>query len=276
MAIRTNYAEGRFYPSSREELVKQLDRELIEEKRSISYSLKDRVLIGGVVPHAGHIFCARQAIHFFEIVRASEQPFDTVIIIHPNHTGVGEPISIDSHQQWRTPLGVMPIDVEMANLLGIPMEEEAQRYEHSAEVILPYIQHFLGSQLKLLPINMLAQNYANATALAMKIKRAVDLTSRRVMVIASSDFCHYKNPSLGYDLDSYALEALLDFELEEFESRVKAKNISICGFGAIMALFQYAALAAPGVNVKVLKRGHSGEIYPSQQVVDYISMLLYR
>lgn len=276
MAIRTNYAEGRFYPSSREELVKQLDRELIEEKRSISYSLKDRVLIGGVVPHAGHLFCARQAIHFFEIVRASEQPFDTVIIIHPNHTGVGEPISIDSHQQWRTPLGVMPIDVEMANLLDIPMEEEAQRYEHSAEVILPYIQHFLGSQLKLFPINMLAQNYANATALAMKIKRAVDLTSRRVMVIASSDFCHYKNPSLGYDLDSYALEALLDFELEEFESRVKAKNISICGFGAIMALFQYAALAAPGVNVKVLKRGHSGEIYPSQQVVDYISMLLYR
>ena len=80
---------------------------------------------------------------------------------------------------------------------------------------------------------------------------------------------------MGYELDSMALEPLLQFDLGEFEHRVRTMHISICGFGPIMTLLAFAKMVDQSAKVDVLKRGHSGEVYPSAEVVDYVSMLAY-
>ena len=72
-----------------------------------------------------------------------------------------------------------------------------------------------------------------------------------------------------------ALEPLLQFDLEEFEHRVRTMHISICGYGPIMTLLDFAKRVDPEAKVEVLKRGHSGEVYPSAEVVDYVSMMAY-
>lgn len=276
MSVRANYAEGRFYSDKRADIEKLFDIEVTMQKDEICYSLKDNAIIGGVVPHAGHVFCAHQAVHFFEIVRASGQPIDTVVVVSPNHTGMGNsPMSLDSHTQWQSPLGVIDVDIELARELGLPFNDEAQRFEHSAEVIVPFIQYFLDGKMKLLTINMLEQNHHNARTLAEQLKAAADKHNRRILLIASSDFTHFKNSKVGYELDSMALEPLLQFDLGEFEHRVRTMHISICGYGPIMTLFSFAKLVDKNAKVDVLKRGHSGEVYPSAEVVDYVSMLAY-
>ena len=152
--VRKNYAEGRFYPSSPNE-IRQLIEEAIEaEKNHINYSLAENKIIGGIVPHAGYIYCAREAVHYFEIVKSSKQEFDVIIIINPNHTGQGEPLSIDNHTHWRTPLGKQPIDRDLATITKFKTDSISQQKEHSGEVILPYIQYYFGTEIPILPIKI--------------------------------------------------------------------------------------------------------------------------
>lgn len=275
MPTRVNYAEGRFYSEKRADIEAMFEYEVASQKAKIRYELGKHAIVGGVVPHAGHVFCARQAVHFFEIVRASQQHFDTVVLVAPNHTGLGSPMSLDSHAKWQSPFGTIDLDMELASKLDLPFNDEAQRFEHSAEVIVPFIQYFLGSDIKLLPVNMLEQNFQNASKLAEEVMLAADELKRKVLIIASSDFTHYKNPKVGYDFDSHALEPLLLFDLHEFEHRIHSLKMSICGFGPIMTLLAFAKLVSPHAKVEVLKRGHSGEVYPALEVVDYVSMLAY-
>lgn len=276
MSVRENCAEGRFYSDKRSVIEDLLSKEVDDQKDDIRYSLAEKAIIGGVVPHAGHIFCAHQAVHFFEIVRASQQSFDTVVILSPNHTGMGvSPMSVDGHSQWKTPLGTVDVDLEMASDLGIPVNNQAQRFEHSAEVVVPYLQYFMKAPFRIVAVNILDQNLHHAARLAALLRDSAEKLQRRVLLIASSDFTHFKNSKVGYELDSMALEPLLKFNLGEFEHRVRTMQISICGFGPIMVLMTYARLIDAKSNVEVLLRGHSGEVYPSSEVVDYISMIAY-
>jgi hypothetical protein len=42
-----------------------------------------------------------------------------------------------------------------------------------------------------------------------------------------------------------------------------------------MVLMKYAASFDPEYRISILARGHSGEVIPSPEVVDYVSMVLY-
>ena len=64
---------GRFYPATREEIQKQLSQILRSQKQHIDYSLANQKIIGAVVPHAGYMFSAYQAVHFFELLRTLNQ-----------------------------------------------------------------------------------------------------------------------------------------------------------------------------------------------------------
>lgn len=270
---RQNFAQGRFYSNDEDEL-KSLFAEAVRDE-NINTDLSKVTIIGGVVPHAGHIYCAREAVHFFEIVKQSKQVFDTAILINPNHTGEGLPVSIDDHQYWQTPLGKIEIDKDLGEATNLPFDTESQRQEHSGEVIVPYIQYFMASNIKLLPISFGAQNNENAKVVAKRIYEASNSLQRKPLFIASSDFNHFADAHTGAILDSYALEALLCKDTDGFEARIKEKKISICGYGAILCLLHYAQLIDPEYKIAILRRGHSGEVHPASQVVDYVSILVY-
>ncbi|MCK5169823.1 MAG: AmmeMemoRadiSam system protein B, partial [Bacteroidales bacterium] len=105
MKIREPAVAGRFYPADKESLIEQIQSAREKELPKINIDLKDNNIIGGVVPHAGYMFSAYQAVHFFEIVKQTNQKFDTVVIVNPNHTGLGHEIAFDSNDIWETPLG---------------------------------------------------------------------------------------------------------------------------------------------------------------------------
>ena len=275
MNVRIPTVAGSFYPGTPDEINTLVDRILEAEKEKINYSLAERKIIGCVVPHAGYVYSAYEAVHFFDIIRESGQQYDTFIIVNPNHTGYGEYIEVDSSDSWSTPLGDVPLDTEFAQKLDLPRSNRAQMQEHSAEVMLPLLQKFISYDFKVLPISMLRQNPVSALELAEKIRNANSLLDRKLMIIASSDFSHFESPADGHRKDDLVLEQIENKNSEKLYDTVIQNRISVCGYGPIMTLLEYSNLVSDKVESSILARGNSGKTRPSDSVVDYITILFY-
>jgi MEMO1 family protein len=273
--IRKPAVAGRFYPLGEKELG-ELIKEIHQKEQAkfdINYYGKD--FYGAVVPHAGYIYSAYQAVHFFDLLRNSQTPFDTFIIINPNHTGYGEKISLDSHQEWQTPLGNIKQDMDLIREIDLPFSDIANEQEHSGEVMLPFLQYFVPYEFKIVVITLSQQNPEQARILASKINHASKKLMRKIAIIASSDFTHFKNAKQGFILDELVLEQIKNQDIDKLYQTVKDHDISVCGYGPIMCLMEYASLQG-NFESSILSRGHSGQIIPSEKVVDYISILFYK
>jgi AmmeMemoRadiSam system protein B len=273
--IRKPAVAGRFYPNNKTELTRLLDKILKAEKNKIDLSYAEKIIFGAVVPHAGYMFSAYQAIHFFELLRHTNKQYDTFVIVNPNHTGLGREIALVSHDFWETPLGLVSVDHEFADELGLPVSDIAHEREHAGEVMLPLLQHFIDYDFKIVPITLSDQTVDNAKLLAHKIIESEQKLSRKICVIASSDFSHFLSPEEGKFFDQKVLDKISEKDIEGIFSEVRKYKISVCGFGPIMCLMEYSRLKNKNYQSKILARGHSGEIIPSNEVVDYISILFY-
>ena len=273
MNIRKPSVAGRFYPETKNEIIKQLNEVLKQEQDRIDFSLNKTNIIGGIVPHAGYMFSAYQAVHFYEILKQSKYKFDTFIILNPNHTGYGENISVDSHDFWETPMGNVKIDSEFRALTNFTISSVAHQFEHSGEVQIPMLQHFIDYEFQILPITMSVQNIENANIIAKTILNVNQQLEKKICILASSDFSHFVKPEEGKKLDRFVIDEILKLNASGVQKEVKEKNISVCGYGPIMTLIEYAKLVSDSPKVKVLKIGNSGDVIPSNEVVDYVSML---
>lgn len=275
MKTRQAAVAGKFYPGTKEEISRQLDKILQKEEPFIDFSLSNKKIIGAVVPHAGYMYSAYQALHFFEILKHSKQQFDTFIIINPNHTGYGSELSLDDNDFWKTPFGKVEIDKDFYDILDFSESADAHKFEHSGEVMLPLLQHTLNYPFKIVPITMSNQNLQNAQFIAQNIIKANNILKKKICIIASSDFSHFVEPTEGKELDKFVIDEILKLNSEGVNQQVRDKNISVCGYGPIMTLMEYSKMITEDPQVKILKIGHSGEIIPSTEVVDYVSMLFY-
>lgn len=275
MKTRKAAVSGKFYPKDKDELADLIKYIHDVEKKNFKEKIEIKKIYGGIVPHAGYIYSGYQAVHFFELVRNANIKFDTIIIVTPNHTGYGKSIALDTNLFWETPFGKVEIDHEFCNELGFEKSEEAHKYEHSGEVMLPFLQYFLAYQFKIVPICILQQNYDNAKLIAASIAETNKKLKKNILIIASTDFSHFEPPKIGAEKDKKVSAEILKFESKNVEAVVRNNKISVCGYGAIMVLMEYCKLISDKPLIETLKVGHSGEVHKSETVVDYISMLFY-
>ncbi len=273
MNIRKPVVAGKFYLSDENELKKQISDIYNKEKSLIDTTFSKNDIVGGVLPHAGYMFSASKAVHFFELLRNSTVKYDTIFIINPNHSGFGEKLSFDSHSEWETPLGLIEVDTDFANNMNIAVSEIEQKGEHSGEVMLPLLQYFLSYKFKIAPITMTYQNYSEAKFLAKSIYETNKLLKKKILIIASSDFSHFVSPDFGFANDQYVIDKILEMDSFGVQTEIVSKNISVCGYGPIMTLIEYSKLLSENIHIDILARGNSGEIIPSNEVVDYITIL---
>ena len=275
MSVRTPTVAGAFYPGSPDEINRLIDRILDSEKEKIDYSFAEKQIVGCVVPHAGYVYSAYEAVHFFEIIRESGTIYDTFLIVNPNHTGYGEYVEVDSNDSWETPLGNVLLDTELGQALDLPRSSRAQQQEHSAEVMLPLLQRSISYEFRVLPVSMLRQDPASAKELAGKIHNANARLNRKLIIIASSDFSHFESPADGMRKDDLVLEQIKKQDSEKLYDTVIQNRISVCGYGPIMTLIEYSRLVSDDPQSSILARGNSGKTSPSNSVVDYITILFY-
>lgn len=275
MRIRQPYVATKFYPGNKKEIVSLLDSMVRKEAVKPDKSFFETTLTGGIVPHAGYIYSGYEAVHFFEYVKASKNTFDTIFIIYPDHGGLGTSVSLDENDAWLTPLGKTEIDREFYSYLNLPEDSLPHQYEHSGEVILPMLQHFLPYSFKIVPASMTMQNPETARMTANAIVKANNILKKKILIIASSDFSHYVSPEEGEKKDAAVIDAILRLDLDNVYNQVLKNNVSVCGYGPIMTLLAYIKIVSASPRMKLLRRGHSGEAYPSQEVVFYTSFLSY-
>jgi len=273
--IRKPAVAGLFYPADKGELVKMINNIVENENSNFDFSYSGHKIIGGIVPHAGYLYSGHHAVHFFKILQESDQPIDTIVILNPNHRGIGPDIALDSHSIWGTPLGATNIDKAFYKALDIETSSLAHEDEHSGEVMIPFINYFLPEKIKIAPISMFDQSYESAVALAKKINKASSLTGKKIIIIASSDFSHYATPDEGYKLDNLVLEKIEKLDAKGVREVIINNNISVCGYGPIMTLIEYSKIKYSKPITHILSRGNSGQISPSTRVVDYITTLFF-
>jgi len=265
--IRNPVVSGQFYPESPSQL-KAMIEGLIDKK-----AVKEEV-IGLVSPHAGYIYSGPVAGAVISRIKFK----DTFIIMGPNHTGRGKPLSIMTQGAWKTPLGEVQIDSELGGQILATsryLEEDhiAHQYEHSIEVQLPFLQYF-KPDIRLVPIILAYSTGTTYKEIGKEIAKAIKELNREVVIIASSDMTHYEPQESAQKKDNQAIEAMLDLNEDELLRRVDELNISMCGYAPAVSLISAAKeLGATGAElVKYQTSGDTTGDYST--VVGYAGVII--
>jgi len=269
LMTRNPVVAGQFYPGTANQL-RSMIKEMVDEKAA-----KEEV-IGMVVPHAGYIYSGPVTGATISRIKFK----DTFIIIGPNHTGMGKPLSIMTEGVWKTPLGEVETDSELSKKIlasskYLQEDSRAHQYEHSIEVQLPFLQHF-KPDVKLVPIIL---SYAGGDVykeIGRAIAKAIKELNREAVIVASSDMTHYEPQDSARDKDYQAIEAMLDLDEDELLKRVREFNITMCGYApAVSVICAAKELDAQGTElVKYMTSGDTTGDYSS--VVGYAGLIIKR
>lgn len=234
----------------------------------------ERKILGLVSPHAGYVYSGPVAAHgFFRIVEGLKP--ETVVIIGPNHRGLGASVAIGRVDRWDTPLGPVELDTEVAEAVAsgskwVEEDDAAHVMEHSIEVQVPFLQYVLGSGFRMVPVAMMRQDLTVSQDLGRAVASAVK--TKEALIIASSDFSHYEPQPVASSRDRLALNAILDLDPARLEAVVKSNQISMCGPGPVIAMLT-ACKDLGAKRARLLKYATSGDITGDySQVVGYASV----
>ncbi len=262
-SIRTPTVAGRFYPRRPEELERE-----IHQFTSGSETERVRAL-GCIAPHAGYVYSG----HVAGAVYAHIEIPKTCIVLCPNHTGMGVPLSIMTKAAWQTPLGTVPADADLGTRLLQSchlLEEDtaAHRGEHAVEVQLPFLQA-RSRDLKLVPIVLGTSNFEQLRALGEAMADAIAASSENVLIVASSDMNHYESDAITRVKDHKAIARVLALDPRGLWEVVMNEDVSMCGFGPAIAMLT-AAKKLGATSATLVKYATSGDISGDRdQVVGY-------
>ena len=279
MKVRRPAQAGSFYAGTADSLRAQIEecyRHKFGPGKAPTVQKGPRRVIGLVCPHAGYMYSGPVAAHSYYRLAVDGKP-DTVVILGPNHTGMGSGLALVSEGVWRTPLGDVQVDEATAreilrNSGIVDIDDSAHIPEHSIEVQLPFLQHLYGSAFQFVPICFLMQDLESCREVGQAIAEA--LKGKDAVIIASTDMTHYESRETAEKKDRMALSAVEKLEEEAFYSTVEAYHISTCGYGPVVALVSAAKILGAKQG-QVLCYRTSGDITGDYSaVVGYASIAI--
>jgi hypothetical protein len=255
-----------FYEEDREKLKKQLDA-LLDGHAQKKIKAK-----GVLCPHAGYIYSGAVAGKVFSSVEIPR----SIVILGPNHTGVGKGISVFPGGNWITPLGKVRVDEAMAadvvkKCPRAEFDELAHSGEHSIEVQLPFLQA-IRNDIFIVPICIRDSDREALTELADAI--ASVLKGKDALIIASSDMTHYESADSARQKDEKVLRLVEKLDGEKMYTTVFENGISMCG--VLPAYVMIKACVALGATLaEVIKYSNSGETSGDfSEVVGYAGVVV--
>jgi len=275
---------GSFYAANRQSLEAQIKNCFLHDIGPgilpISEKKEERKIMGVIVPHAGFMYSGPVAAHSYLQLSLEKTP-KTIIILAPNHRGLGKEISIMSSGQWETPLGVVEIDYLRATEMVANDEKDilhddfqAHLFEHSIEVQLPFLQFiYPASEFKIIPISITNQQLVLMKHLSKIIYETIKDKYREFLIIASSDFTHYEEQESTKQKDSEGIKEILKMESDLFYKTIHGNKASICGPGPIAVVMETCKKL--GIDKgQLLKYATSGDVSGMyDQVVGYASIV---
>ncbi|MEX0764067.1 MAG: AmmeMemoRadiSam system protein B [Nitrosopumilaceae archaeon] len=276
MQIRTPAVAGMFYPKEKDELEAVIRDCFLHPfgPGKVSPATNDENILGVICPHAGYMYSGPIATNSFYSI-SSQKP-EIVIIVGPNHWGIGCGVAAMKEGQWQTPLGNVEVDSESAIQINkitkiIELDFFSHTRDHSLEVQVPMLQEIYTHKFKILPIILINQDYRTAKEVGSAIAKIAN--TKKTMIVGSSDFTHYEENSYAHKQDKMLIEPILDLDVEGFYRILQENQVSACGYGAI-ASTMVACKELGAKKGRLLKYATSGDVTGDKSsVVGYASIV---
>jgi MEMO1 family protein len=272
---------GIFYSSNKEQLVDELKgcfTNKIFGPGRLPPSDQARKIYGMVSPHAGYLYSGSVAANGYYSVSSSK--FNNVILVGPNHYGLGSSVATTMNGIWESPIGDVMVNPQVAKDIAsratsMDFDEFAHSRDHSLEVQIPFLL-FTTEKFRIVPIILTNQDEYLALELGSAISDTVNeyiSKGDEFMLIASSDFTHYESNSEAHRKDSQLIKSILTLDITAFYYTLRQYNVSACGYGAI-ATVMVAAKNLGATRGELIRYATSGDVTGDKSsVVGYSSIL---
>lgn len=265
--IRQPAVAGQFYQASPEKLRKQVED-------CLEPTAPKQKAIAIVVPHAGLIYSGSVAGSVYSRVVLPH----ILILIGPNHTGLGSPISVFPEGEWEMPNGPVMIDQDLAEALAersshVERDVQAHLYEHCLEVHLPFLQCLL-QDFKIVPIVMMRGDLEICQDLGRTLAEIIRGSGKPILLVASTDMTHYETDRSAREKDRAAIDQILNLDAEGLYRVVKERKISMCGYAPTVTVLA-AAIELGARHTNLIRYTTSGEVSQDyNHVVGYAGIIV--
>ena len=274
---------GQFYPGRSDEL----NAELIKLFSEAEPKKTKGEVMAIVAPHAGYVFSGEVAASSFNQINP-KKTYDIIFVIGSSHRIAFEGASIYNKGNYKTPLGTVNVDLKTANNLinkndVFKYRPDAHEYEHSLEVQLPFLQHIMETEFKIVPIVLGTQDPESCKKIASAL--APYFNTNNLFVI-STDFSHYPPYEDACKVDNLTASAIISNNPDELlktlkkNSQMNISNLatSLCGWTSVLTLM-YITADIPGIKYFPIEYKNSGDaLYygDKTRVVGYYSIVVVK
>ena len=271
--VRPSVLAGTWYPGSADELTKKIEGFLSRANPPPIHG-KLRALI---VPHAGYMYSGQVAAHAYKLLKGEH--FRRIVLVGPSHRVSFDGVSVNLQSGYKTPLGIVPTDQEIAHkLLGAGSHFRwlgiAHAQEHCLEIQLPFLQTVLRN-FRIVPMLMGRQDYQSCSKLSDTLVRILG-DSEDTLILASTDLSHFHSYSQARALDLQFIKHVEGFDPKELAEDLSLGNCEACGGGAVVTTLLTAQQWGADRAV-ILNYANSGDVTGEhRRVVGYLSAALIR
>lgn len=263
--VRQPAVAGQFYTGDANKLRAELNNYVVSAE-------KIEKALGIIAPHAGYIYSGSVAGRVYGQVAVPA----SVIILGPNHHGIGARAALYPEGEWLTPLGAVNIDTRLAGLVRkhaplVQVDTTAHHYEHSLEVQLPFLQ-YVKPDVTIVPLCLGFGDFASCVALGNGIAAAIGEYGSEVLIVASSDMTHYEPAAAARVKDDEALKEILALNPEGLLQVCRNRGITMCGVIPATVML-VAALQLGARQARLVSYATSGDVTgDNRQVVAYAAL----
>lgn len=291
MPVRAPAVAGSFYPADPATLLR-LVADLLREAGGDGNPTPGRVPCGILVPHAGLEYSGVVAAAGWRRMTSADHDgkdggSPTVVILGTNHSARLDGVGIWDVGTWRTPLGDVPVDAEVAGAiaaLGDPfhVDRPAHLREHSIEVQLPLL-HTVAPGARIVPLAVSAGTGETAMVAGRRLGtrlRELRHAGHDVHLAISSDLAHYPAEGDCAHATTLLAPAIVDVDPGEVALRERTLVRSgivglVCGMCGIeptvLGLAAFRAMGAIGGTV--LAQATSADAGgPEDRTVGYLAV----
>lgn len=218
-------------------------------------------IVGGIVNH--HLLAGKLIKEFFCQVASSR--IKRVIILAPNHFGLGNGQSISGVNDWQTSQGLLAVDKPAINYLKknetIAIDDGVFIKEHGIGNLMPLIKIYFP-QAKIIPL--VIKERISAVNQEKLVQGLQTLTNEKTLVIASLDFSHDLSLTAAEIKDAQTLPILQTAsygrigELNQISPAANVDSLSVLSiFLRLMAQEQATEFTMLGHSNSALVSGQS-------------------
>ncbi|MHB1309456.1 MAG: AmmeMemoRadiSam system protein B [Limisphaerales bacterium] len=254
-SIRPAVQAGRFYPADPDQLRDEVQACLANARPDSGPVPKALI-----APHAGYAFSGPIAGSAFASVAPARRLIQTVVLIGPAHYVAFDGIASTAFASFATPLGVVPVDREVADRLrgvgSVRDFDKAHRPEHSLEVQLPFLQMVLD---RFMIIPLLVGKVGDD-----EVRSVIDALwdGPATLIVISSDLSHFHDYPTAQEHDARTAVAI-----ESLSAGILSGE-DACGVRAIRGFL--AGAKARALTARTLDLRNSGDTAGSRdRVVGY-------